>query len=87
MTILKLKSGESAKGMLAYCYENKKGQDSEIERCTEFRNSYGFDNYEDVSLAWTMERQGCGKERGRQYYHATLSIDPADPRAASITSK
>lgn len=87
MTILKLKSGESAKGMLAYCYENKKGQDSEIERCTEFRNSYGFDSYEDVSLAWTMERQGCGKEKGRQYYHGTLSIDPADPRAASLTNK
>ena len=87
MSILKLRSGNNALGMLRYCYEDKKEQSADTQRCTDFINSYSFDNIEDVSLAWRMERQGCGKENGRQYYHATLSVNPDDPRASTIRNR
>ena len=87
MSILKLRSGSNALGMLRYCHEDKKHQSADTKRCTDFINSYSADNIEDVSLAWRMERQGCGKENGRQYYHATLSVDPDDRRASTISSR
>lgn len=87
MSILKLRNGSNALGMLRYCHEDKNHQSADVQRCTDFINSYAFDNIEDVSLAWTMERQGCGKENGRQYYHATLSIDPDDKRASTISCR
>ena len=87
MSILKIRSGSNATGMLRYCHEDKPHQSADVERCSDFINSYGFNNTDDVSLAWRMERQGCGKENGRQYYHATLSISPDDPRSSTITNR
>ena len=87
MSILKIRSGSNATGMLRYCHQDKPNQSADVERCSDFINSYGFNNTDDVSLAWRMERQGCGKENGRQYYHATLSISPDDPRSSTITNR
>jgi hypothetical protein len=87
MSILKITSGYSSTKMISYCSKEKIDRLSgeKIERCTAWKNNLGLAHPEHVAMAWDVAREGFGKCSGRQYHHASLSLDPKDPQAQKIT--
>jgi hypothetical protein len=87
MSILKITSGYSSTKMISYCSKEKIDRLSgeKIERCTAWKNNLGLAHPEHVAMAWEVAREGFGKCSGRQYHHASLSLDPKDPQAQKIT--
>jgi hypothetical protein len=87
MSILKITSGYSSNKMISYCSQEKIDRLSgeKIERCTAWKNNLVLTHPEHVAMAWEVTREGFGKCSGRQYHHASLSLDPKDPQAQKIT--
>jgi hypothetical protein len=87
MSILKITSGYSSTKMISYCSQEKINRLSgeKIERCSAWKNNLGLAHPEHVALAWEVTREGFGKCAGRQYHHASLSLDPKDPHTQKIT--
>lgn len=55
------------------------------EKCTAWFDSLGAKHWREVRDNWDMTRRQHNKEGGREYYHCVFSINPNDPRAATIT--
>lgn len=87
--ILKVSSGRSAAVMLRYCAE-KEGVTKEgdkTERCTAQSNSLGLEDIGDVRDAWAVTRQSWDKDTEIRYHHASLSLDPRDPKARDLSDE
>jgi len=87
VSIIKLSSGKSSIAMIKYCSMGKLQQKKEIitERCTTWTNSLGLEKPEQLEDAWSITREGFGKNGGIQYHHASLSLDPSDKMTSKIS--
>ena len=73
--------------MIQYCSIGKthSGIEPPGERYTAWTNSLGLEKPEQLESAWSLTREGFGKNNGIQYHHASLSLDPFDEKTKTIS--
>ena len=84
MSVMKLSNGKSSKVMMQYLSMTEfKGE----EKCVAWRSNVPVGSIPELERSWELTRTVHGKHGGREYHHASISVDPKSKRGMSLSNE